>query len=248
MHNPSTGTRNFFSDQARQPQRTIHRLQARHDAVPAKVSLRQVRDQAYGAVVTDRGKHERNVVALYDCIRKACERLLENQALDIPRQISERIADLLAEADLDLEAYQARGQASGDYGKFLLFSSLTLDNALLREKSFCVQLFCFEPGQATPIHNHPCECASLVLQGEISEREYVPLCPGLARKTTTRLRQAGNRCELEVQQHNLPHSLRNSNAARSITAHVYTIDGISPQQTSAVRDIFLQLRPGMTRD
>lgn len=209
------------------------------DTAAPKVSLRQVRDQSYGAEPVSRNKHENNVVALYDSICREGEELLRLGEDDIARRISERIGDLAQEAGLDLAAYQARGAGAAEYGKFLLASSRSLDNPLLRDRQFCVQLLCFDAGQATSIHNHACECASVVLQGEVREVVYQVTCPGLVKRTSEHVRRAGERSELDVMGENPPHRLENGHNGRSVTLQVYAMDGMSEKQASSIKDIFV---------
>ncbi|MDB5949088.1 MAG: Cysteine dioxygenase type, partial [Massilia sp.] len=163
---------------------------------------------------------------------------------DIRSAVSKNIAAIIREAKLDLLPYQAKGSEKDAYGKYLLFSSLSLNNVHLREAPFCFQLFYFDPTQTTPIHNHPCECASLVVRGQINERQYVRCGDSKVIKIKKDFRRSGSRCEVDFHEKNSPHSIKNKGVERAITVHVYSIDGTSPNQTVAVKERFLKAPDG----
>jgi hypothetical protein len=76
------------------------------------------------------------------------------------------LSELLDSGELNLTCYREREQDAFGYGKYLLYNSSST------QKPFCLQLFAFKPGQETQIHDHPCECMSLVVKGTLEEEMY----------------------------------------------------------------------------
>lgn len=166
------------------------------------------------------------------------QRLLElrvDSTISDPREVLAReLPDLLASANFDPGAYHPRSTAPQGYGKELLFR---FDED---ESPFCLQVFAFDPGQETPIHDHPCECASLVLLGEIVERSYDFGEDSTGDITQAVLvsehrRGAGSHEQLLPCERNI-HSLLNDSPERAITVHLYNMDGV--RQTAAIKEVF----------
>lgn len=199
--------------------------------------------------------HDANVARFHGAVLNHIQSLRRENpqigATEIRDTVSRNISFIVDAAKLDYSAYQALGKESGEYGKFLLFSSQSLNDAHQSEAPFCIQLLYFEKAQATPIHDHPCECASLVVLGSINERLYRSLeeiteenqsCTGiLASKSSKQYRGEGSRSEVKFQPFNEPHSIKNSGSSPAISLHIYAMDGMSEGQTRAVKNIFTKI-------
>jgi len=199
--------------------------------------------------------HDANVARFHGAVLNHIQSLRRENpqigATEIRDTVSRNISAIVAAAQLDYSAYQALGKESVEYGKFLLFSSQSLNDVHQSEAPFCVQLLYFEPAQATPIHDHPCECASLVVLGSINERLYQSLeeiteenqarTGILASKSSKQYRGEGSRSEVKFQPFNEPHSMKNSGTSPAISLHIYPIDGMSEGQTRAVKNIFTKI-------
>lgn len=164
-------------------------------------------------------------------INQRCRDLAQNNPdTDLRAAIARDLPNILTQAHFDPSAYSPRCQLTQGYGKDLLYHS---EN---HEEPFCLQVFTFEPEQETPIHDHPCECASLVWSGEIVESAYDPVgTEPLAVKVSETHREAGSQAVLTPEKRNI-HSLRNMTDHRTTTVHLYNMDGVT--QTSAVKQVF----------
>jgi predicted metal-dependent enzyme (double-stranded beta helix superfamily) len=147
----------------------------------------------------------------------------------LPEEVAKQLFEMFQKIGFNPGPYQPKDpKALAGYGKYLLFTD---ENA---GTPFCVQVFGFAPGQKTPIHDHPCECVSLVVEGEIRERAYDTF-DGKAVKTGKEDRGAGHQAFLRPGEPNT-HSIKNRSDSRAVTAHVYLIDGVG--RTAAVKTVF----------
>lgn len=136
---------------------------------------------------------------------------------DIQYAVETHIETILREAEFDPRPYRAKGDGKHDYGKYLIYSDAN------HGAPFCFQFFCFDALQKTPIHNHPCECTSYVVCGEVRERDYQQIDDTLV-KTRKEDREAGSRRAINLAK-NDPHSIKNRSGAPAGTLHVYRMDG-----------------------
>lgn len=178
-------------------------------------------------------RKSQNTDAVAAVIATRIEELSRSSADVDPRDVLAReLPELLDKAQFDSSAYRPRHAGKQGYGKDLLFH---FDDG---QTPFCLQVFSFDEGQVTPIHDHPCECASLVWQGEIIENSYDALgADAQAIKLSEHRRSAGSHEQLLPTERNI-HSLRNEARQRAITIHLYNMDGVV--QTAAVKDVFNQ--------
>lgn len=220
--------------------------------------LEQFQKYSYGAQLLSgtQKAHNQNVDRVHEQVEAFVEKFVAENADVTPVQIragiSRNIGQILKDAQLDISCYEASGSGKAQYGKHLIFSSLSIP--LLKDAPLCFQLFHFKPGQTTPIHNHPnptedpskvvmVECASYVVDGMVNERLYgrrendQDRNPQ-AEKTNKEFRDAGNRRDMDNPGTNPPHSLKNAGDKPAATVHAYTMDGISDGHTIAVQAIF----------
>ncbi|MEY3201522.1 MAG: hypothetical protein RIR70_1072 [Pseudomonadota bacterium] len=152
-------------------------------------------------------------------------------AQDRPARLAEHLYTLLKEARFNPDVYLPRdAHHPMGYGKYLLYTD---DNAGL---PYCLQVFAFSGGQKTPIHDHPCECTSVVFQGTLKERLYRALPDGTAFKYAKRHRAAGSTEALHPNVPNI-HSLKNnSQEAGAVSVHLYRLDGVGAP--AAVQSVY----------
>lgn len=170
--------------------------------------------------------HNWNVDKVHEQIEAFIEKFFAEKpdalSTEIRDGISSNLGQILKDAQLDISCYRALGNRKAEYGKHLIFSSLSVP--LLKDAPLCFQLFHFKPGQTTPVHHHPnpaedsrqtalVECASYVVEGMINERLY-----------------DGENQRAE--------KTSNSEDQPATTVHAYTMDGISDGQTVAVQSKF----------
>lgn len=137
---------------------------------------------------------------------------------------------ILRDAKFDPSIYEPRNDTINGYGRYLLHSD---DNA---KESFCLQMFAFSPKQKTPIHDHPNECASYVVHGELSERLYSSPTGGasengrqLVEKNAKNSRELGSIDGFGPNELNIPHSLKNKSGELAVSVHLYRdMDGLTP--------------------
>lgn len=194
--------------------------------------------------------HHRNV----DNVHGQVEAFIEKFVAENPDATSKKISDeisrnmgqILKEAQLDISCYPAVGQGKAEYGKHLIFSSQSIP--FLKDTHLCFQLFHFDAGQTTPIHNHPnpdqdpnqvvmVECASYVVDGMVNERLY-DRNSNPVEKISKEHRDAGNRRVMDNPGKNPAHSIKNPTDKPATTVHAYTMDGISDGHKVAVQTIF----------
>lgn len=127
-------------------------------------------------------------------------------------RLPELLVELVREDKLNLSIYREKSEGVHGYSKFLLFTNPNPDH------KYCLQLFAFAPFQKTPIHDHPCECMSVVVQGELSERFYGSVStvggPASAEKTHSKPRPIGSSGILDLAHLDVPHSLKNKKAVQ----------------------------------
>ena len=200
--------------------------------------------------------HDQNVDKVHEQVKAFIDEFVADHpdasAVSIRNGISENIERILRKAQLDIRCYQAFGERKAEYGKYLIFSSLSVPQ--LKDAPLCFQLFHFAPGQTTPIHNHPnpdqdsrqavlVECASYVVDGSINERLYDGnSATHQAEKTGKEYRDAGSRRAIDNPGKNPPHSIKNVSGKPTTTVHAYTMDGISEGQAVAVQSKFVRIK------
>jgi len=94
-------------------------------------------------------------------------------------------------------------------------------NVLRVGSGYAALVLCWQPGQASPIHDHRgSACGVLVLDGEITETKYVRGRDGLLTETTTSTLRCGDVCgsyDADI------HVIGNRRGAGDlVTLHVYT--------------------------
>jgi len=180
----------------------------------------------------DLARHVQNQAHIANAVQDFKNGLVQEDANISPQAIrllvEENIASILQKAEFDPHPYRAKGSGVHDYGKYLVYTD---EN---RGAPFCFQFFRFNDHQKTPIHDHPCDCTSLVVFGQVRERHYEKIAGQLI-KTKKEDRFPGSRRAIDMQA-NQPHSIKNSSDAPAGTLHVYRIDGV--EQAAAVRTIF----------
>ena len=211
--------------------------------------MRQIQNHVYKAqlVANTQTLHGQNVEQIHEQVDAFIESFFKDNpganAERVRQEIIRNMGQILKDAQLDISCYQALGEKKAEYGKYLIFSSLSVP--ILKNAPLCFQLFHFAPGQTTPIHNHPnpaedkdqavlVECASYVVDGMINERLY-DRTNHKAEKISEEYRDAGNLRVIDNPGSNPPHSLKNPGNKPATTVHAYTMDGISEGQTIAVQ-------------
>lgn len=194
--------------------------------------------------------HHQNVANVLGCVEAFIEEFVAEHPAGTAKQISDGISRdmgrILKDAQLDISCYPAVGPGKAEYGKHLIFSSQTIP--LLKDAPLCFQLFHFDPGQTTPIHNHPnpdqdptrvvmVECGSNVIDGTVNERLY-DRHSNPVEKISKEHRDAGNWRVMDNPGKNPAHSIKNPTDKPATTVHAYTMDGISEGHTVAVQSIF----------
>ena len=224
--------------------------------------LQQFQVYSYGVQLLSgtQAVHNQNVDKVHEQVEAFVEEFVAKNAEATPAQIrdgiSRNMGQILKDAQLDISCYQAAGSEKSQYGKHLIFSSLSIPH--LKDAPLCFQLFHFKPGQTTPIHNHPnptedpnkpvmVECASYIVDGMVNERLYGRLendqdGNAQAEKTNKEFRDAGNRRVMDNPGTNPPHSIKNAGDKVATTVHAYTMDGISDGHRVAVQAIFKGLK------
>lgn len=154
--------------------------------------------------------------------------------------LHQQLSEVLRHAAIDASPYAARCAEREQpdhlhgYGKFLLYRE---DNA---GAPFCLQYFHFEPGQKTPLHDHPVACISVVARGVLRERLYDAAGDGLVRKSGSRDRGMDNKAAiLDLAVSNI-HSLKNKSLEPAASVHLYFMDG--ELQHRAVKTLYKEAR------
>ncbi|GKS88619.1 cysteine dioxygenase family protein [Acidovorax sp. SUPP2539] len=158
---------------------------------------------------------------------------------DVRDCVADALPGLLEQAQLSTDIYQPKDatQLAG-YGRYLLHSHAK------EGESFCLQLFAFDARQKTPIHDHPNECASFILKGNLSERIYRPTGETkdktpLADKTDKNARPQGSWAGFGPDELGVPHSLKNKSGDIALSVHLYRdMDGLSEGQQIAAKTKF----------
>ena len=152
---------------------------------------------------------------------------------DRPGTLGENLYAVLRQARFNPDIYLPRdAHHPQGYGKYLLYTDGKAD------VPYCLQIFAFGGGQKTPIHDHPCECVSVVFKGQLKERLYRALPDGAVRKYAKRHRHPGSSEALNPQQPNI-HSIKNrSSDAGAVSVHLYLLDGVG--RPAAVKNIYSQ--------
>jgi len=214
--------------------------------------LGQIHQYSYGAKPLPgmEAVHHRNVDNVHGQVEAFIEKFVAENPEATPKQISDEISrnmgQILKDAQLDISCYPAVGKGKAEYGKHLIFSSQSIP--LLKDTHLCFQLFHFDAGQTTPIHNHPnpdqdpnqvimVECASYVVDGMINERLYDRNSDPVE-KISKEHRDAGNRRVMDNPGTNPAHSIKNPTDKPATTVHAYTMDGISDGHKVAVQTVF----------
>ncbi|MDA8446407.1 cysteine dioxygenase [Paracidovorax valerianellae] len=158
---------------------------------------------------------------------------------DVRDCVAGALDGLLKEAQLSTDVYQPKSGELAGYGRYLLHSHAEAG------ESFCLQLFAFADGQKTPIHDHPNECASFVLKGNLWERLYSPTetpegAPvPLAVKDKKNERLQGSMDGFGPTELGIPHSLKNTSGDIALSVHLYRdMDGLSDRQQIAAKTKF----------
>lgn len=175
------------------------------------------------------------------------QKLLQNASVqaeiaagkDVRDCVADALKGLLEEAQLSTDIYQPKDatQLAG-YGRYLLHSHAK------EGESFCLQLFAFDARQKTPIHDHPNECASFILKGNLSERIYRPTGETkdntpLAEKTERNARTEASWAGFGPDELGVPHSLKNKSGDIALSVHLYRdMDGLSEGQQIAAKTKF----------
>ena len=173
--------------------------------------------------------HQKNQQRIAEAIGKAREKFyLANPtatASEFRKTIQESIEIILKEAQFDTSPYVSKVTNPTEenfihgYGKYLLYGE---DN---HDAPFCLQYFHFAPGHKTPLHDHPVPCISLVVRGQLVERQYEAISTTKARKTEISYRGLYNRKNiLDTSLPNI-HSLKNKQSEFSGSIHFYHMDG-----------------------
>jgi predicted metal-dependent enzyme (double-stranded beta helix superfamily) len=159
---------------------------------------------------------------------------------EVRTAVAATIATILDKADIDRSAYSPKNADHiNGYSKFLLYSN---ENAGV---PFCFQLFRFGSHQKTPIHDHPVNCASYVLEGDgINERHYeknkkgdlVLNAKGRPLKSLKDVRAQGTWRDIDLEANN-PHSIKNDSNEPALTVHIYFMDG-GVNRTAAVEKMY----------
>ncbi len=175
------------------------------------------------------------------------QKLLQNASVqaeiaagkDVRDCVAGALEGLLAEAQLSTDIYQPKSNDLAGYGRYLLHSHAK------EGESFCLQLFSFADKQKTPIHDHPNECASFILKGNLWERLYYPSdSPAgaqvpLATKDKKNERLQGSMDGFGPTQLDVPHSLKNTSGDIALSVHLYRdMDGLSDNQQIAAKTRF----------
>jgi predicted metal-dependent enzyme (double-stranded beta helix superfamily) len=162
------------------------------------------------------------------------------QGREFQARLRQELPAVLERAEIDTSPYAARCDERGQpdfingYGKFFLHGE---ENA---GAVFCLQYFHFEPGQKTPLHDHPVACISVVARGSLRERHYDAVGEGLARKRQHRDRDIGDMATiLNLDVGNI-HSLKNKGSQVAASVHLYFMDG--QVQHRAVKTVYKELR------
>ena len=150
---------------------------------------------------------------------------------DRPAVLARELYRVLRQAGFNPDVYLPRNPAEAHgYGKYLLFTDLN-DGA-----PFCLQVFAFGGDQKTPIHDHPCECTSVVVKGVLRERLYRPLPDGGAFKYAKRHRPTGSAESLHPGGPNI-RSIKNvSSSQGAVSVHLYRLDGVGVP--AAVKEVY----------
>jgi predicted metal-dependent enzyme (double-stranded beta helix superfamily) len=145
-------------------------------------------------------------------------------AQDRPAQLAKDLYDVLVRAGFNPDIYLPKDPSHvHGYGKYLLYTD---GNAGV---PYCLQIFAFGGGQKTPIHDHPCECTSVVLKGTLRERLYHAVDDGTARKYKKQQRPTGSKESLDPGGPNI-HSIKNAaQDAPAVSVHLYLLDGVEHQ-------------------
>ena len=150
---------------------------------------------------------------------------------DRPSKLAEDLYGVLKSSGFNPDIYlpKDRDHVNG-YGKYLLYTD---GNGGV---PFCLQIFAFGGGQKTPIHDHPCECTSVVFKGALKERLYRPLSDGTAFKYTKKCRATGSTEALKPSGPNI-HSIKNvSDDNPALSVHLYRLDGVG--RPAAVKNLY----------
>jgi len=226
--------------------------------------LQKVTEVSYGVSPIVEAAHNKNIEKVHKQVEIFIDDFLEEKpgasTIDIRDNITLNMRKIYEAANVDTSCYRARGSGINEFGKYMLFSESSVPR--LGRSVYCHQLFCFanieqmrffyrtQMKQKTVFHNHPnpeqdpkqpvlVECASLVLQGTISERFGEIENDKELRKISAEHRDAGSLRAVDNPGKNPPHSIKNIGEGNAITVHAYTMDGISPGQTAAVQDTFI---------
>ncbi len=187
--------------------------------------------------------HHRNQDRFAHALQSFLATIPNPTGLDAYALLAPRLHEVLTQAGFDPSIYRPKDDSVHGYGTFGLLAQP--DPA----EPFCVQVFCFQPGQKTPIHDHPCECTSVVALGTVTERAYQ--AKQASTGTSTQLekinrtrRDVGHSARLTPEAPNI-HSLRypkhdGPNTPYSVTVHAYRIDGAT--QYNAVKRIYAATR------
>ena len=165
--------------------------------------------------------------------------------LDFREIVANELPGLLQKTGFDAGIYAARSNNLTGYGRYLLHSDPD------PKERFCLQIFAFDPGQKTPIHNHPNECASYIAQGALMERLYErpedAAAAGHPGKVTKRVkddRPQSSWAGFDNTQLDVPHSLKNHSNSLAVSVHMYRdMDGVSARQQVAAAGIFERFKP-----
>jgi len=159
--------------------------------------------------------------------------------------VAQELPGLLQQTGFDAGIYAARNGEVGGYGRYLLHSDPDPN------ERFCLQIFAFDPGQKTPIHNHPNECASYIARGTLMERVYqLPQDAadaghaGQVAKLQKNERTQASWTGFDLTQLQVPHSLKNKSDSPAVSVHLYRdMDGVSEGQQVSVAEKFERFRP-----
>ncbi len=176
--------------------------------------------------------HMQNQARIADAVLNVKSELIRNNPAISPKairlHIEENIGAIIKAANFDPYPYRAKGKGVHEYGKYLMYTD---DD---QSAPFCFQFFRFNTDQETPIHDHPCDCTSLVIFGEVRERSY-EMIAGQLKKVKKEDRVAGSSRTIDLET-NHPHSIKNVSDLPAGTLHVYRIDGV--EKVAAVRTVF----------
>lgn len=192
-----------------------------------------------GSQLQTHANNQLNVFHAMQASREGFQGSESEYRLDLKSRLPDLLLHLVDQDLLDLSIYKPSGDDIHGYGKYLLFTNP--DTA----QPYCLQLFAFAVGQKTPIHDHPCECMSVLLKGNLLERFYKVDTenPNKVQKIDKVPRSVGSTGLIDLGHLDIPHSLKNKANAYSgdappsetmaISVHLYEgIDGSAHESDS----------------